>query len=122
MASDKLISARAITGAISASDALSGAHPACTHGLVGGEIVDRVSMILENQPLNPAHHHAALGEVAHGVGGPAAAFQLHHVGTGLHQGRGAANRLLARFLVAAKRKIADHPHAVRLPRATHCVW
>ncbi len=39
--------------------------------------------------------HGALDQKVHDLGGPAAAFELDHVRTGLHQHRGAAQGLLA---------------------------
>ena len=64
---------------------------------------------LRGQPQMGAHGYAALDQKMHGLGGPATAFQLDHVGTGLHQHQGAAQGLFARLVVAAKGQVANHP-------------
>jgi hypothetical protein len=64
---------------------------------------------LRSQPQMGAHRDAALDQKMHGLGGPATAFQLDHVGTGLHQHHGAAQGLFARLVISAKGQVANHP-------------
>ena len=56
-----------------------------------------------------ADRNAALHQKVHGLGGPAAAFELDHVGAGLHQDGRAADRLFLGLVVAAKGQVGNHP-------------
>ena len=56
-----------------------------------------------------ADRNAPLHQKTHHFGGPAPAFELDHVRTGLHQHRSAAQGLFFGFLVAAKRQVANQP-------------
>ena len=56
-----------------------------------------------------AYRNAALHQKVHHLSGPAATLELDHVGTGLHEHTRAADGLLLRFLVAAKRQVANQP-------------
>jgi len=65
-----------------------------------------------------ADRNAALDQKAHGLGGPAAAFELDHVRAGLHQHAGAAQGLFARLLVGAEGQVANQPgHRLRAAQA-----
>jgi hypothetical protein len=64
---------------------------------------------LRRQAQVGADGNAALDQEAHGLGRPAAAFELDHVGAGLHQHGGAAQRLLFRFVVTAEGQVANQP-------------
>ena len=64
---------------------------------------------LRRQPQVGADRNAALNQKAYGLGGPAAAFELDHVRTRLHQHAGASQGLLARLLVGAEGQVADQP-------------
>ena len=74
-------------------------HPVAAQGVHG----------LWRQAQVRAHRNAALDQKAHRLGGPAAAFELDHVGAGLHQRGGTAQRLFARLLVAAEGHVANQP-------------
>ena len=56
-----------------------------------------------------AYRNTALYQEPHDVGGPTTTLELDHVGTGLHQHRRTAKRLLFGFLVGAKGQVSDHP-------------
>ena len=66
-----------------------------------------------------ADRNAALDQKANGLGRPAAAFKLDHLGTCLHQNDSVAQGLLFGLVVAAKRQIADQP--CRTLRSTQSV-
>ena len=64
---------------------------------------------LRHQPDMAHDRDAALGQKPHGVGHLGTAFELDRGATGLGQNpRRAAERLLARFLIAAERHVDDH--------------
>ena len=75
---------------------------------------------LRRQAQVGAHRNAALDQKAHRLGGPAAAFELDHVGARTQQHRRAAQRLFFGLVVAAKRQVTDHPGCALHPaQAAH---
>ena len=65
---------------------------------------------LRGQPQVGAHGDAPLGQEMHGLGCPAAAFELDHLGASLHQRDAGPQGLLPPFLVTAERQVAHDPH------------
>nr|GEU28121.1 hypothetical protein [Tanacetum cinerariifolium] len=72
--------------------------------LVAAQLVHR----LRRQAQVRADRHAAFGQEAHGVGQPCAAFDLDHVGAGLHQLHGIVVRRFRRAVGAERQVGHDH--------------
>ena len=94
-----LLQGQGIFVQLGGSGRLAALHPVAAQGVHG----------LRREAQMRTHRNAALHQEMHGVGRPIAAFKFHHVGPGLHQHHGAAQRLFGGLVVGAKGQVANHP-------------